>query len=322
MLRAVPRMALGSTDHHVSYRSLARVSAVAARGMPRQRFFTASDGARIAYRTYLSDSSLHLVLIHGSACFGDQMHVLANHVASRHAATVHTLDMRGHGRSAPFPADFDCYPRDIGEFVDALRRKGAPTAIALGGHSAGGGLVVNALTSPYVRNVSGCLLLAPFLGYAHPATRVRFGGWLARIRLFPLLQAMVASLFGSQERNLQPVGDFDSDAFLHDPRYARAWPFSAVFGFGPGPAAANAACLPDIPTLLVAGEADECFDAAFYPPFLVSSAPHATCALLPLLGHWDILTDNSALETTSLWLQTQFGGSHHENKGKHHVRYK
>lgn len=301
--RAVPRVALkrpGSIPHT----ALARMWAMDTRRLPGRRLFEASDHGRIAYRTYESASAVNLILVHGSACFGDQLHRMASHIAGQGLATVHTLDMRGHGGSGPAPDHPDRFAKDIGEFVTALRATRRPSAIVLGGHSAGGGLVLNALRSPYLSGISGCLLFAPFLAIDSPSVRPFFGGWAARLYRRRLVLAIAANLLGSRRFNSLTIARFDSEAVIHDPRYAREWSFDTVFGFGPGPAGSGP--LPDMPVLLAAGTADDCFRAEYYEQDLARITPRGEVVLFEGLGHWDVLTDAAALDLYAAWLGRHF----------------
>lgn len=297
------RAVLGRGERRVSFRSLGGISALDMRSLPNRKRFHASDGEWLSYRTYPSSPRRHIVLVHGSACFGDQLHALARQVSGLGLATAHTLDMRGHGQSAPFPAGRDRFARDVGEFVTALQAANPAAQVVLAGHSAGGGLVINTMRSPYVDGLAGALLLAPLLAYDSDTVRPRFGGWLAQADVVRLAEAVTANLCGSTGLNRRPLARFNADAVLHDPRYAREWPFSAVYGFGPGPVAGE---VPDIPVMLLAGLSDECFHADRYPQALAGIAPEARATLLPDLGHWDILTDQAALAACTEWLGTCF----------------
>lgn len=299
--RAIPTMAW-PRDARISWRSLGGVSALDPRQLPRQRWFVAADGGRIAWRSYGGSGTVHLVLVHGSACFGDQFDRLAREIAAAGLAQVHTLDMRGHGASDS-PGDCpDRFARDIGEFVAALRSDNGRLSLVLGGHSAGGGLVLNALAGGFVEGAAGALLLAPFLGIANPTVRPLFGGWLKRVRLLRLAGVILANLAGSTRWNRLTVAEFNPEANLHDPRYAREWSFATVAGFSPGPAMQDCGKLATVPVMLIAGDRDECFRAELYPREIARLAPSADCIVLPGLGHWDVLTDRAALEACANWL--------------------
>lgn len=305
-LRGAARVALLRTGS-LPFTELARVSAIDVRALPRQQAFAASDGQSIAYRTYESMSGVSLILIHGAACFGDQFHRMARRIAAEGLATVHTLDMRGHGASGPPPVFTDRLAMDIGEFADVLRKTRRPEAIAIAGHSAGGGLVLNALRSPYLTGVSGCLLLAPLIANIGPTLRPFFGGWLLSVKRFRLGLVLLANAMGIRRFNLAPMARFDPEACLHDPRYAREWSFATIFGFSPGPV--DVPKIEGMPVLLLAGTADACFKAEHYAGELKKIAPQGEVRLLPGLGHWDVLTDTGALDAVTVWLHTHFSSA-------------
>lgn len=307
-VRALPNM-MWRRDERVSYTSLARLSAVNQRTIPPRRQFIASDGAQIAYRSYASSSTAHLVLVHGSACFGDQFNHLARHIAAIGLAQVHTLDLRGHGASGQPGLDPDRFAQDVGEFVASLHDSHDNCQIFLGGHSAGGGLAINVLGSTYDYGISGgygisgCLLLAPFLGIDNPTVRPLFGGWLKRIWFARLGLVILANLIGVTRYNRIPVVEFNAEASLHDPRFAREWSFTSVHGLGPGPVRADRSALSAVPIRLIAGDRDECFRSHLYASAIAAFAPDADVVILGGLGHWDVLTDSAALDACCAWLK-------------------
>lgn len=319
-VRAVPNMAW-RRDQRVSWQSFARLSAIDTRQLPPQRYFRVSDGGRIAYRSYGEAGAAQLVLIHGSACFGDQLSRLARHLASNGPVQVHTLDLRGHGASSEITDCPEQFCRDIGEFIVALRGQNSQSTILLGGHSAGGGLVLNALSSHWVEGVSGGLLLAPFLGIDSKTVRPLFGSWLSHVHLRRLAGVILANLCGITRFNRVPVAKFNLDASLHDPRFAREWPFSAVFGFGPGPIEADPSAPATPPLRLIAGDRDECFRSEFYPEEAERLAPGTETVILPGLGHWDVLSNNAALDACASWLQTHVPKAADLVTGKEQTRH-
>jgi len=304
-VRAFPRIAL-RRRLRLGLSTFARISAIDVRHLPRQRFFTASDGADIAYRNYAGPDALHLVLIHGSACFGDQFHVLARRMSEGGIATVHTLDMRGHGQSPGHPRDFARYAEDVTEYVRALAAENPLRRIVIGGHSAGGGLVSAIARGPGAEGIAGWMLFAPFMNIADPGVKPWFGGWVARIERLKLAAVVVANALGIRRYNSKPLLAFDREACLHDPRFAREWPFTAIFGFGPGPAQARRMAQGSAPLLLLAGDRDDCFEAAHYRRALARIAPAGECRILAGLGHWDILVDGQALDAAMGWIERHF----------------
>ncbi len=302
----------------LSLTALSRMSAMDVRTLPPIRRFTASDGETLAYRTYHGPEERQIVMIHGSACFGDQLHKLARHIAEESAATVHTIDMRGHGHNARGSAPAESYTRDVGEFCAHLKQHPARPQVILAGHSAGGGLVLNAAYGPYVRNIDGMLLLAPYLGIASGSLRPYFGGWLVGIAWLKLAATAALNLIGVTRFNDRPLVAFDREACLHDPRFVREWSFDTLLGFGPGMTRPASAEMLDfrIPMLLISGDRDECFRPDRYKAVMDRIAPWASIQLFPGLGHWDILADNGVATFCVNWLERQFAIEQRVQRGK------
>lgn len=305
--RAMPRLT-GLRRPKLPFTALARISAMDIRELSPARRFEASDGEQLSYRTYAGPPERQLLLVHGAACFGDHFHFMAARLAKAGMATVHTLDLRGHGQSPPIGRDHERFARDVGEFAAHLKRlPGSPTVI-VGGHSAGGGLVVNVARSEYASAVSGWLLLAPFLKIDSDSVRPYFGGWVADIKRTRLAVIALANMLGITRFNDCIIASFDREAFLYDPRFAREWSFASAFGLGPGPIPGKARrqIVGDAPVLLVGGSADECFVAERYAAALVPLAPHGEVKIVEDRGHWDILVDDEVLALCSRWIDENF----------------
>jgi non-heme chloroperoxidase len=278
--------------------------------LPPHEAFATSDNYPMAYRHYGSRSTRRVViLVHGAGCFGDQMHALAQHLCVRDIADVYTLDMRGHGLSPGRPGHAVDEPRqmasDVADFIAFAARRHSGSAIVLGGHSAGGGLILAISRSPLRRLVSAYLFLAPFLGLGSPVNRPYFGGWVrlrgARLRLLSLLSA-----FGITQFNGNTVVEFAPAARALDKRYIPSWSFNTTLAFGPGLWVENKQPIgPDVPVLVLSGDNDECFDASRYPAAFKIVAPHAEVCSMGAIGHWDLLTDPAMLNAVERWLARQ-----------------
>lgn len=289
-------------DDRVTYRSLIGVSSIDRKALPRRRQFAASDQAKLTYRHYAAQSDTHIVLIHGSACFGDQFHALAHRFSDADIAHVHTVDMRGHGGSAPATTSLDRCATDVAEFVREVRRRNPAAKIILGGHSAGGGLVLNAILRAGDLSIDGCLLLAPYLAINSPTVRPMFGGWLTKLYVPRFFAIACANLVGITRFNDRPVSRFNSEAYLHDPRFARWWSFAQVVGFDPRRALAKHRWTERLPMLVVVGTNDECFRPQAYANTPINLNPEAKIVMLPELGHWDLLTDQAAMAIYRDWM--------------------
>lgn len=295
---------LGMRAPDLAPSSLDKITALDDAGLPPARFLPMPGGA-LGYRRYEADSRRALVLVHGSGCFGDQLHALARDVAARNLACVYTLNMRGHGLSDGKPghaaksAHHMVY--DLAAFIGHLRRTGAADSVILGGHSAGGGLVLGFARSAAHTLVDGYLFLAPFLGLGSPVNRPYFGGWV-KIRPLQLLAVSLANVLGMRRFNDTTVVDFDKAACAREPRFVPNWSFNTLLAFGPGRWTAQAPPIAaDKPVLLVAGAHDECFRQPLYRDAFTAVAPHAEIAEVEG-GHWDILVDGDAIGAVEAWL--------------------
>lgn len=300
----------------LNFAALAGFSAQDPALMPSLQHFSTSDGAKIAFRSYDGGNERHIVLVHGSAGFGDQFHKFALALAQSGNASVHTLDMRGHGNNARGSARAPLYTQDIVEFVTSLRSIVGDAPIILGGHSAGGGLVLNIASGPDATQFDGWLFLAPFLGFANRSVRPFFGGWVAHIARTKIIAIAIANLIGMQRWNDRPVVTFDQEAFLHDPRYVREWSFDTVFGFGPGTTAqkSRAKISSDTPALLVAGEHDDCFRPEYYTAEFKKYAKNGQIRVFTKQSHWSILVNETVSNAVNQWLNSNFrrGGAKHK----------
>ena len=281
------------------------------RALPVPQWFECSDGEQLAYRTYGARVGLQLVLIHGSACCGDQFSKLARAIARQGLATVHALkgfnivalDMRGHGLNPRTPAQWRDPVDDIGEFVRALKGHAPGNRVVVGGHSAGGRLVCRVAQSfgnepAACEDVAGWLLLAPCLATDSTSASPVFDSWISRIHRMRLTGAITGHLLRNNR--------FNHAAALPDPRAVRQGAFDAIAAFDPGSRREARKIPGEQPVLLVCGSDDQCFCPEHYPDALHAVAPHAEMLVMPGLGHWDILANPRIGTACAYWLEAHF----------------
>jgi alpha-beta hydrolase superfamily lysophospholipase len=290
--------------------NFARLFSVSYDDLPEMQTLSMADGYPLSFRFYPARTSGRvLILIHGSSGFGDQMHAMARQLSEHDIACVYTLTMRGHGPSEARRGHAVNHPgqmvADVARFLDHVRAETPDANITLGGHSAGGGLVVALSRTAADRQVSSYLFLAPFLGLGSPVNRPHFGGWVS-LRTGVLRALTIANLFGIKRFNNATVVDFNMSACGDDPRYVGSWSFHTMLAFGPGRWIADA---PPIaahkPVLVLAGHGDECFDRSLYPQAFKVVAPQAKIPDVGSIGHWDLLVDDTAIAEIGDWLAGQ-----------------
>ena len=288
--------------------SFDRLSRMDVSRLPELESLTASDGCTLAFRHYRGsgEAGTIVVLIHGSAGYGDQLHALASGIAVSGKAQVYTLDMRGHGLSggkaghAVRHVEQPC--EDIAEFIGFLDRRTPGARIVLGGHSAGGGLVLRFCRRPAGHRVSACLFLAPYLGVGSPTIRPLFGGWVT-IRGARLRALTLAHVLGITQFNDSTVVSFDLRGCSNRQSYTPSWSFSTLLAMGPGCWAPSAMGIDSTrPVLVVAGDRDECFYADAYREAFQAIAPQAEVRTVANVGHWDVLVEPGVVAMTNEWL--------------------
>jgi pimeloyl-ACP methyl ester carboxylesterase len=290
--------------------SFARIAAMSSANLPDAQFLAALGERTLGYRHYpASHTKTILVLVHGSGCFGDQMHEIARNIAGLNLAEVYTLNMRGHGFSEGPPGHAVSYPgqmvADLAVFIRHLRATAPDANIVLGGHSAGGGLVLAFSRTAAAAMVSGYLFLAPYLGLGSKLNRPHFGGWV-KLRGLRLRLLTLANLFGIKRFNQATAVEFNRDACLREPRYTPSWSFTTMLAFGPGRWLDQTPPIPaDKPVLVLAGEGDECFVQPLYPEAFRVIAPHAEIFSVGPGGHWDLLVEPKAIVLLGYWLAKQ-----------------
>lgn len=160
--------AFGDTNNNsFSFKELGLASEVY---VPSLQYIQADDGISLAYREYEPEIiDAILVFYHGGGAYSKAGYQFIGDGLSKYFnILVVTPDIRGHGDSGGDRGDapdveqvFD----DIGLMIRYVKAKYPQKAIFLGGHSSGGGLVLNYSTYKKHEEISGYLFLSPQLGF-------------------------------------------------------------------------------------------------------------------------------------------------------------
>jgi pimeloyl-ACP methyl ester carboxylesterase len=157
--------------------SLAELKALPQLAIIDPKYFRTTDGTRLAYYDYKTSefSKRALIFVHGGgACSSLGYQYLAKTLSEEYETRVYLFDMRGHGLSEGNRGDAPTKERvwqDISEFIRYVRSDRNTGEIFLGGHSSGGGLVLNYATWRRRESVSGYVFISPKLGYRSNADR-------------------------------------------------------------------------------------------------------------------------------------------------------
>ncbi|MGD0857371.1 MAG: alpha/beta fold hydrolase [Dehalococcoidia bacterium] len=133
-------------------------------------FIKATDGINLAYYTTKAASpSASLIFLHGGGAYsGGGYQYLAKGLGAKYNVSVYLLDIRGHGNSEGPRGDspaVDQVWKDVQLFCDFVHAKSPQLPLYLGGHSSGGGLLLNYLSWRQNPDISGYIFVSPELGY-------------------------------------------------------------------------------------------------------------------------------------------------------------
>ncbi len=262
-------------------------------------------GDRLPLRVYgegVEDTVL--ILLHGISIYGYYFDEMATYLAEQSTARVYVPDLRGHGYAPGPPGDLDYEEQlvdDVADLVAHVREEMPQARVIVGGHSAGGGLVVHFAESEQSEGVDGYLLIAPSLGREAPSTGDDVGG---------LLEMRLPRMIGLGLLNRVGINALDGlDVFYmaypeerQRERMVLTYSWRHAKGYTP-PDYARALESIDVPLLLVAGSEDEVFDAEHYPSIIEEHAPHGEVVITPEHDHFeDVLNRQETLDIYVSWL--------------------
>jgi alpha-beta hydrolase superfamily lysophospholipase len=143
-------------------------------GLP--SYITASDGIKLAYHSVPANQpAALLIFIHGGGAYsGSGYQYLAKGLSEKYNVSVYLPDLRGHGNSEGSRGDAPSANqvlKDLDLFIETVQKQNADLPLYLGGHSSGGGLILNYLTNFNDTNIKGYIFLSPHLGYKSKTER-------------------------------------------------------------------------------------------------------------------------------------------------------
>lgn len=254
---------------------------------PALQFYRAQDGTDLAYRYYPAARAGRQVaiLIHGSAGQSQGMHALAQTLAAQ-GVNVYAPDIRGHGASGPRGdiVYIGQLEEDLALLSKQVRAAHGGQPITLVGFSAGGAFALRVAGGAHASVADRYVIVSPAL---NDVARRGRGGWakpdVPRIALLMLLNKIGIHRFDGAEaiRFAVPPGRTEMTA---------AYSYRLMVNFAALDDKARMARV-TAPMTLIAGAADEQFDAAAYAPRLTPCNPRLKLRLLPGVRHYGMATD-------------------------------
>ncbi len=159
------------------------VQTLQAKDKPHMGQIKASDGLSLNYAAYLPDKPISTLLFyHGGGAHGQAGYTLmAENLSKKFSVATYLFDIRGHGKSEGARGDCDSTNqvwKDVSSSIDFVMTKHKDIPLFLGGHSSGAGLVLNYCSWNKQAPVSGCIMVAPELGYCASAKRDKDNGFV------------------------------------------------------------------------------------------------------------------------------------------------
>ena len=241
--------------------------------LPPLSHYTARDGAKLVYRTYLSRQSKQtIVLIHGSSGSSRSMHALAGYLQGQ-GMDVYALDVRGHGESGS-KGDIT-YVGQLEDDLEDLRFAGSNR---------------QKLFAHYV-------LLAPFLRYDAPTTRPNNSEW-AKASVPRIIGLTLLGPIGKKWFGHLPV-----IAFAIDPKTVQyqtaTYSYRLWSNFGPHHDYKADMKAAKQPITVLVGKDDELFYPQKYLPVFAGSQPHAEIIVVPNVGHITLISDKAGMKAVA-----------------------
>jgi len=263
--------------------------------LPQVSYFTARDGAKLAFRAYPAAGSAvkgSVVLVHGSSGSSSSMHVMAKGFAAAGYA-AYALDIRGHGQSGAkgHIAYVGQLEDDLEDFVHSTKQAQPSTLV---GFSSGGGFGLRFAGSARQKLFSNYLLLSPFLSQDAATSRPSSGGWVS-VGVPRIIAISVLNGFGVRAFNDLPVIKFalteEAKRFL-TPQYS----FALAENFGPErDYQANIRAVKQ-PLQVLAGQNDEAFYADKFASVFKTAGKDVPVTLLPGVGHISLTLNSAAIQ--------------------------
>ncbi len=263
--------------------------------LPERSYFTARDGAKMAFRAYPAVGEPikgSVVLVHGSSASSSSMHVMAKSLAAAGYA-AYALDIRGHGDSGVkghivYVGQLE---DDMEDFVHAIKLAPPSTLI---GFSSGGGFVLRFAGSSRQELFSNYLLLSPWISQDAATLRPGTGGW-ATVGVPRIIAIAVLNGFGIHAFDDLPVVRFaveEKDKGFLTPQYS----FALEQNFRPErDYQANIRAIRQ-PLRVLAGQNDEVFYADKFASVFKTAGKDVPVALLPAINHISLTLDSAALQ--------------------------
>lgn len=263
--------------------------------LPDRVRYRARDGAMLSYREYRASDSKVVVLLHGSAGSGIDMHPLAL-AYQRAGITALVPDLRGHGENHPHGdvAYVGQLEDDLTDLITDKKPKFLNSTWTILGFSSGAAFALRfAAQSPAGQLVDHYVLVSPYLRYDAPSIRKSEPGhaapqsW-ASASVGRIIGLTMLNQWGVRVWNGLPVLAFPVPANIEAATRTYTWRMYRNFG-------AHDDYLADIrgvlrPMRVFVGGSDELLDAQKLKAEFQQQRSDVPLSIIPGMGHSDMVT--------------------------------
>jgi len=268
--------------------------------LPDLAWYKARDGALLSYREYRASDTKVVVLLHGSAGSGVDMHPIAL-ALQRSGISALVPDVRGHGANRPH-GDISYVGQLDDDLMDLINEKkpaySNSTWTVLGFSSGAAFALRFAAESPAGQLVDRYVLVSPYLRYDAPSIRksepesTATQSW-ASASVGRIVGLTMLNQWGVHICDGLPVLAFPVPANIDAATQTYSWRMYRNFG-------AHDDYLADIrrtvrPMQVLVGGSDELLDAVKLQSEFQSQRPNVPVSILPGLGHSDMVTRADAI---------------------------
>jgi alpha-beta hydrolase superfamily lysophospholipase len=226
-------------------------------------FVRATDGINLAYYATEAISPIaSLIFIHGGGAYsGGGYQYLAKGLDTKYNVSVYLLDIRGHGNSEGPRGDSPTVEqvwKDLQLFCDFVHAGSPQLPLYLGGHSSGGGLVLNYLSWRKNPNIAGYIFVSPELGYKSGTAKQGNSTPFARVDIdvFAKYGASLGTMYGNTPA---VYFNYPEEVLKEQPLFIKSITCNMAMALTPDNPQEQFKKI-DRPFALFAGENDELFD--------------------------------------------------------------
>lgn len=267
--------------------------------------FAGRDGQLLSYAHYPAESSVKLILLHGSGYHGSYLAPLARYLSGKDTADVYIMNIRGHHQSGRSRGDINYIGQledDIADFVSNLRETDPQARFVLGGHSSGGAMAIRFAASSYGAMATNFLALAPILGHRAPTALQASGGW-AHISLPRIIGLSMLNTVGIHWLDHLETIRFNLPKDFRNGTETLGYSWRLMTNFNlHDDFKADLAALPQTSLTLV-GNDDEAMNVEAFP--ILFKEIGKTVDVVDGADHFSLILDPQVFERINGWLQHQ-----------------